>query len=263
MINRIVRTTCVAALLCALSTHPAAAQCGAGRVGLETFIARDSVAVIFAAVVSDVERVGPAEIVTFAAERVWKGPVTEQMTLYRPIPVPPAPPAPRADGGGWAPGEFNPTAFQRGSRYIVIAHRLSDAERRRLGSTGAEAFGTDMCGDGSRPLSGVEPDLVQLGPGRAPTDQHSPVRGVHVAPPIKVAGAAPVLPAFSEPRGVVLLSITIDETGSVTHAEILRSIAPYDRSAIDCVLTWKYLPALINGVPRPTVLPVSVRFVQP
>lgn len=274
MFPRLVRTACVTGLLCAIRVHPVAAQCGAGHLRVQAFIAQDSVAVVFVGTVSDVQRVGPVEIVTFAAERVWKGPVTQRMTIYKPIPVPSTRPSPSRDGGGSHPGESNPIYFQRGERYIVIAHRLNDAERRQLGVAEQDVLGTDVCRDSSRPVLEAGLDVADIGYGHAPTcvpgatvEPKFPVLIVgecgKTSPPIKIADAAPVYRIYGRVQGVVILEITIDETGRVSHAEILRSNSLYDRAAIDCVMKWKYLPALISDLPAPTVLTVSVRFSPP
>jgi protein TonB len=263
VLGRITATAGVFALVAVFVPDPLFAQCGAGYLALEPLVSGDTVAVAFLGTAVRVERVGTAEIATFTAERVWKGPVTRQMTVYRPIPSPPEPPARRPDGGGWAPGEFAPTIFERSNRYVVVAHRLSDAERTRLGADErTAAFGTNVCGDGSRPLSAAAgPDLAALGPGRAPIDQQSPVRA-NVAAPIKIVDVAPVRPVLDgRIQGVVVLEIAIDETGNVSHPNVLRSIPVLDQAAIECVLKWKYLPALVNGVPSPMVITVTVNFV--
>jgi TonB family protein len=150
----------------------------------------------------------------------------------------------------------------------VIAHRLSAAERTDLGHADREeAFGTNMCGDGSRPFltAGVE-DLRGLGPGRPPVDQGSGIRHPTITPPRKIKDAAPIYPdgaaVKAGVRGVVIVEITVDETGRVSRASILRSIPLLDQAAIDCVMNWEYLPTLIDGVPQPTTLTATVSFAR-
>lgn len=241
------------------------AQCGAGYLELDVVQAQESVALVFVGTARTVERVGPAEIVTFDTERAWKGPVTRQLTIYRPVPVPPPLPPP-PPGSGIGPAEFSPTIFRPGSRYVVIAHRLSAAERSELGLGDQAIFGTNICGDGSRSFAiavAMGPDLARLGPGRAPIDQQPPVRGPFVAPPIKIADADPVYPDSARAvgiHGVVIVSFTVDRSGSVADVKILRSLPFLDQAALECVLKWKYLPALMNGVPAPMQMTGTVTF---
>lgn len=58
----------------------------------------------------------------------------------------------------------------------------------------------------------------------------------------------------------MILEITVDETGKVSRATVLRSIPRLDNAAIDCVMKWEYLPALINGIPQSTTISVAVAF---
>jgi TonB family protein len=56
----------------------------------------------------------------------------------------------------------------------------------------------------------------------------------------------------------VILEITIDDAGRVRDPKILRSIANFDQVAINCVRKWEYAPALLNGVPVPVQMTVTV-----
>ena len=48
--------------------------------------------------------------------------------------------------------------------------------------------------------------------------------------------------------------------GNVTNVRVLRSIPLLDQAAIDAVKQWKYEPTLLNGVPVPIVMTVTVNF---
>jgi TonB family protein len=249
MTNRVV-TACSVACVSVLAASDVLAQCGAGYLELEQMLSQDSVAVVFSGTVTTIQRAGATETVILGADRAWKGPVTERMTIYKPIAV--------ASGSA----EFHPTIFERGKRYVVIAHRLSPAERVDLGLPDRkETFGTDMCGGGSRPFSVARQELGTIGPGRPIVEQ--PVRNPRMTPPQKIRDAAPVYPPDAAARGIrgsVIVQIMVDESGRVSSASVLRSIPLLDQAAIDCVMKWAYTPALLNGVPRPTTLPVVVNF---
>ena len=61
-------------------------------------------------------------------------------------------------------------------------------------------------------------------------------------------------------RGVVIIDATIDEQGNVTETRILRSIPLLDEAAVAAVRQWKFSPTLLNGVPVPIVMTVTVNF---
>jgi protein TonB len=41
---------------------------------------------------------------------------------------------------------------------------------------------------------------------------------------------------------------------------VLRSIALLDQAAIDAVMQWEFTPTLLNGVPVPVIMTVTVNF---
>ena len=73
----------------------------------------------------------------------------------------------------------------------------------------------------------------------------------------------PVYPSEAQAAdvgGVVILEITISEDGSVTNAQVVRSIPMLDQAAIDAVLQWVYEPTLLNGVPIAIKSIVTINF---
>lgn len=53
----------------------------------------------------------------------------------------------------------------------------------------------------------------------------------------------------------------ISETGCVSSMRVLRGVeGPLDLAALDAVSAWAYTPTLLNGVPVPVVMTVTVRF---
>jgi TonB family protein len=255
--------TCIAVVcVCAFGVARPSAQCATTPTSLDALLAQDSVAILFAGTELSIAEAGPAEIVTFRAERVWKGPVTERVTIYRPTPMYRASPLPPDLSS--ANQDVNPTIFRRDARYVVTAHRLTDAERSDLGLSEHALFGMNMCGDGSRPISLADgTGFATLGPGRAPIDQRPMVRGVQVAPPIKIVDVLPDRSRVETAHGMVIIQITVDQTGVVRDPRIVRSIPVFDQPAIDAVLKWKFLPALINGVPAPVPLIVTIPVGEP
>jgi len=91
-----------------------------------------------------------------------------------------------------------------------------------------------------------------------------PVRvGGDIQPPQKTRDASPLYPDIARQarvQGIVILEAIIDPQGNVTNVRVLRSIPLLDQAAIDAVRKWKYEPTLLNGVPVPIVMTVTVNF---
>jgi protein TonB len=87
--------------------------------------------------------------------------------------------------------------------------------------------------------------------------------GGDIAEPKKLRDVKPVYPAIAQAAnvsGVVILEAVIDEQGNVANARVLRSIALLDQAALDAVYQWKFVPTLLNGVPTPVIMTVTVNF---
>jgi len=104
------------------------------------------------------------------------------------------------------------------------------------------------------------------GPGVAGTapPEVAPIRvGGEIEEPRKVRNVRPVYPdAAKESRvqGVVVLECTISPQGKVVEVKTLRSVPLLDEAAIEAVRQWEYTPTLLNGVPVPVVMTVTVNF---
>jgi TonB family protein len=100
--------------------------------------------------------------------------------------------------------------------------------------------------------------------GRAQDIPLAPVRvGGNIAAPIKTRDVKPVYPAEAQgsgAQGVVIIEVTIDVTGKVSSAHVVRSIPLLDKAAIDAVRQWEYTPTLVGGRPVPVIMTVTVNF---
>jgi protein TonB len=95
-------------------------------------------------------------------------------------------------------------------------------------------------------------------PAQAPIRLHSGIRA-----PQRVVNVAPVYPIIARNahvEGLVIIEATIDEHGNVARTQVLRSIPLLDAAALDAVRQWKFSPTLLNGVPVPIVMTVTVNF---
>jgi TonB family protein len=92
----------------------------------------------------------------------------------------------------------------------------------------------------------------------------APVRvGGNIPPPQKTKDVRPVYPAEAmqgRAQGVVVIEATIGANGRVRDTVVRRSIPLLDQAAVDAVRQWEFTPTLINGVPTPVVMTVSVSF---
>ena len=48
--------------------------------------------------------------------------------------------------------------------------------------------------------------------------------------------------------------------GAILNARVLRSVPLLDQAALDAVRQWRYTPTLLNGVPVPVIMTVTVSF---
>ncbi|MCM2257119.1 MAG: energy transducer TonB [Vicinamibacteria bacterium] len=92
----------------------------------------------------------------------------------------------------------------------------------------------------------------------------APVRvGGEIADPVRIRNVAPVYPDIAKQarvQGIVILEATVDARGHVSDVRVLRGIPLLDQAAIDAVRQWRYQPTLMNGIPVPVILTVTVNF---
>lgn len=87
--------------------------------------------------------------------------------------------------------------------------------------------------------------------------------GGRISQPAKLKDVQPQYPAIAQTarvEGVVIIECTIGVDGRVTNAFVLRSIPLLDQSALDAVKQWEFKPTLLNGVPTPVIMTVTVLF---
>ena len=88
--------------------------------------------------------------------------------------------------------------------------------------------------------------------------------GAAIKAPRKITDVAPEYPALARSanvQGVVIAEARIDAQGNVSDTRVLRSIPLLDQAAIEAVKQWKYEPTLMNGIPVPVIMTVTVNFV--
>ena len=89
------------------------------------------------------------------------------------------------------------------------------------------------------------------------------VPGGRIKYPAKTKDVRPVYPAIalaSRVEGRVIIEAIIGPDGRVKNAKVVKSVALLDRAALDAVREWQFTPTLLNGVPVPVIMTVTVDF---
>jgi protein TonB len=109
----------------------------------------------------------------------------------------------------------------------------------------------------------VESAEALVAPPRKPVEQ-PPIRvGGAIRQPQRIRDVAPVYPSIAQAarvQGIVIIEATIGADGQVVNTRVLRSVPLLDDAALDAVRQWHYTPTLLNGVPVPVIMTVTVQF---
>jgi protein TonB len=173
-----------------------------------------------------------------------------------PPPPPPPPPAPKAP----TPTKVQPTPPPTETKFqapIETPEQVKPEEGIDLGVEGGVPGGVE----GGVP-GGVVGGVVGGLPEAPPPPQAVRVGG-QIKEPKKLKNINPVYPDIAKQarvQGVVILECTISPQGKVTDVKVLRGIPLLDAAAIEAVKQWVYSPTLLNGVPVPVIMTVTVNF---
>jgi protein TonB len=103
--------------------------------------------------------------------------------------------------------------------------------------------------------------------GGLPDAPPPPVQAVRVGgqikEPKKLRNVNPVYPDIARQarvQGIVILECTISPQGKVTNVSVLRGLPLLNDAAVEAVKQWVYTPTLLNGVPVPVIMTVTVNF---
>ena len=96
-----------------------------------------------------------------------------------------------------------------------------------------------------------------------PPQPPQPMRVSGVRQPQKIRDVQPTYPQMAliaRVEGTVIIEATIGVDGHVVDARVLRSVQLLDNAALDAVRQWGFTPTLLNGVPIPVIMTVTVTF---
>ncbi|MCM2254793.1 MAG: TonB family protein [Vicinamibacteria bacterium] len=173
-----------------------------------------------------------------------------------PPPPPPPPPAPKAAQQP-RPQPKPMTEEPKFAAPIEVPDEVKPEEGLDLGVEGGVAGGVE----GGVP-GGVVGGVVGGLPEAPPPPQAVRVGG-QIKEPKKLKNVNPVYPDIAKQarvQGVVILECTISPQGKVSGVKVLRGIPLLDQAAIEAVNQWVYTPTLLNGVPVPVIMTVTVNF---
>jgi periplasmic protein TonB len=125
-------------------------------------------------------------------------------------------------------------------------------------------------GAGDDPCSGCWYGAAPIGPrGAGGTPVMEPPRPRPIRPgglvrePRRIHYVAPAYPELARQarvEGSVVIECVIDATGRVGEARVVSGHPLLAEPALDAVRLWSYTPTLLNGVPIPVLLTVTVVF---
>jgi protein TonB len=174
-----------------------------------------------------------------------------------PPPPPPPPPAPKAVVQPKVMATPVPVENPKFTAPVEVPDQVKPDEGIDLGVEGGVPGGVE----GGVP-GGVVGGVVGGLPDAPPPTQAVRVGG-QIKEPKKLKNVNPTYPDIAKQarvQGVVILECTISPQGKVTDVKILRGIPLLDAAAIEAVKQWVYTPTLLNGVPVPVIMTVTVNF---
>ena len=86
----------------------------------------------------------------------------------------------------------------------------------------------------------------------------------HIIAPQRTKNVNPIYPDDAKRAnvaGIVMIEATISPEGKVADAKVVMSIPLLDQAALDAVRQWEYSPTLLNNVPVPIIMTVTVIFI--
>jgi len=112
-------------------------------------------------------------------------------------------------------------------------------------------------------IIGAIPDATPPPP--PPPKKKEPIRvGGNVQSSKLITRVEPKYPELAKRariQGIVLLQVTVGETGDVTEIKVIRGHPLLNDGAVSAVRQWKYSPTLLNGEPVPVIATVTVNFI--
>jgi len=187
-----------------------------------------------------------------------------------PVAPPPPPPPPLAKSAARAPEAKAVPAATSNPNAAPIESPAEITPETVL--PGYDSFGTEGGIEGGvagGTLGGIVGGLVDAPPPPpppppAPPAPQQPVRiGGQISAPELLHRVEPVYPdiaVMAKVTGTVILEAVVATDGTVESVKVLRPVKFLEQAAIDAVRQWRYKPLILNGMPTPFVLTVTLTF---
>jgi periplasmic protein TonB len=179
-------------------------------------------------------------------------------TGIAPPPPPPPPPAAGARSVKRAPAVPRPAEAPRFVAPVEVPDEIVPEAGIDLGIEGGVPGGVE----GGVP-GGVVGGIVGGLPQEVKAEPEYVRVGGNIKAPKLVRDVKPEYPMLAQQarvQGFVILEARVGVDGSVQSARVIRSIPLLDEAALAAVQQWRYQPLLLNGMPMPFVLTVTVVF---
>lgn len=180
--------------------------------------------------------------------------------LVEPMSVPPPPPPPAARPA--AAPRVAPKPQPQAEAFVApveVPTEITPEEALDLGGADAGTAGGVEGGIPGGVVGGIIGGLPE-----APPPPVTPVRvGGVIREPRRLVVVQPVYPdiaAKARLQGTVIIEATVNERGRVVDVSLLQGAPLFTDAALEAVKKWVYTPTLINGVPTPIVMTVTVHF---
>jgi len=208
--------------------------------------------------------------VMYATDRLPLVPTMMAFVATAPAPPPPPPPPAPARPAGKQQAQTRPQAPVTTAAFAVPLEAPTAILPEPPGALDYGGEGGVEGGIEGGVAGGIVGGLVAAPP---PPPPPPPPPAPKPAMPVRIGGnlSAPALVKRIEPiypdvalmakvSGMVILEAVVGADGSVESVKILRSVKFLDNAALDAVKQWKYSPLILNGVPTPFVLTVTLNF---
>jgi protein TonB len=175
-----------------------------------------------------------------------------------PPPPPPPPPAPGVRAAPRTPVAPHPEEPAKFVAPIETPAEVKPEEGISLGVEGGVPGGVEGGVPGGV-VGGIVGGLPQQAP---PPPKAVRVGGSLKAPQLlrRVDPEFPELAKQARLSALIILEATVSADGHVQDVTILRGQPLFDEPAMSAVRQWVYRPLLLNGIPTPFVLSVTVKF---
>lgn len=202
-----------------------------------------------------------------ATDRLPAVPSMMAFVADAPAPPPPPPPPPAPKPAATKQADARPKAVPTAGEFAFPVEAPAEVRFEEAGEGSEGVAGGVEGGVVGGAVGGIVGGLAEAPappPPLPPPAPAAPVRvGGQIQAPALVHRVEPVYPQLamlSQVSGLVILEANVDVQGRVESVKVLRSVKFLDGAAVDAVKQWRYSPLVLNGIPTPFVISVSVSF---